>query len=325
MSPNPSVVEYDLVIVGSGIAGLAAARAATAQGLAVKIFDKGRRIGGRVATRRADGFTFTHGAQFLTARSDEFRDVCEAALAGGALTSWQIDNKAAFIGRPTMRDFAAFLGRDLAISQAVEITGIEAADNHLHFYSADGMVASSQRAIVTPPAPQTAALLRKLAPALARAADGAVYAPCWTAMFGFDEAPPLPATPEPLQFDDGAIALANCEANRPGSDSSNFALTIQASGEWSARHLEDAGEKTGRTLLTELSHLLGVKMPKPIHEGCHRWRYAKVTKPAATDRLTSECRRIAIAGDWVIGPRIEAAFLSGLKAFAQLSEAADLE
>ncbi|MGB2262562.1 MAG: FAD-dependent oxidoreductase, partial [Candidatus Puniceispirillaceae bacterium] len=119
MSPNPSVVEYDLVIVGSGIAGLAAARAATALGLAVKIFDKGRRIGGRATTRRADGFTFTHGAQFLTARSDEFRDVCEAALAGGALTSWQIDNKAAFIGRPTMRDFAAFLGRDLAISQAV--------------------------------------------------------------------------------------------------------------------------------------------------------------------------------------------------------------
>ena len=159
MSINPPVVEYDLVIIGSGIAGLAAARAATTQGLAVKIFDKGRRIGGRAATRRADGFTFTHGAQFLTARSDEFRDVCETALAGGALTNWQIDNKAAFIGRPTMRDFAAFLGRDLSISQAVEITGIEAVDNHLHFFSADGIVAISQRAIVTPPAPQTAALL----------------------------------------------------------------------------------------------------------------------------------------------------------------------
>ena len=194
------------MIVGSGIAGLAAARAATAQGLAVKIFDKD---GASVAAQQPGALmAFTHGAQFLTARSDEFRDVCEAALAGGALTSWQIDNKAAFIGRPTMRDFAAFLGRDLAISQAVEITGIKAADNHLHFYTADGMVASGQRAIVTPPAPQTAALLRQLAPALARAANGAVYAPCWTAMFGFDEAPPLPATPEPLQFDDGAIALA---------------------------------------------------------------------------------------------------------------------
>lgn len=325
MSINPPVVEYDLVIIGSGIAGLAAAQAATTQGLAVKIFDKGRRIGGRAATRRADGFTFTHGAQFLTARSDEFRDVCETALAGGALTNWQIDNKAAFIGRPTMRDFAAFLGRDLAISQAVEIISIESADNRLHFYSADGMVATGQRAIVTPPAPQTAALLRQLAPALARAADGAAYAPCWTAMFGFDKAPPLPVTPEPLQFHGDVIALANCEANRPGSDCSNFALTIQASGEWSAQHLEDPGEKTRQTLLTELSQLLGVKMPKPTYEGCHRWRYAKVTKPATTNSLTSECRRIAIAGDWVIGPRIEAAFLSGLEAFAQLNQAADLE
>ncbi len=325
MSSNSAVVEYDLVIVGSGIAGLAAARAAKAQGLRVKIFDKGQRIGGRAGTRRADGFTFTHGAQFLTARSIEFCEICESALAGGALTSWQIDNKATFIGRPTMRDFAAFLGRDLAISQAVEITSIEPTDNHLHFYCADGMVASSQQAIVTPPAPQTAALLRQIAPALAGAADSAIYAPCWTAMFGFTEPPPLPVTLEPFQFDDGAIALANCEANRPGSDSLNFALTIQASGKWSAQHLEDPHKETGRMLLTKLSHLLGVEMPKPIYEGCHRWRYAKVTKPAAPKRLTSECRRIAIAGDWVTGPRIEAAFLSGLEAFAQLSETTDLE
>jgi predicted NAD/FAD-dependent oxidoreductase len=51
-----------------------------------------------------------------------------------------------------------------------------------------------------------------------------------------------------------------------------------------------------------------------------------VIEPATpTSKLTSECGRIAIAGDWVIGPRIEAAFLSGLKAFEQLSEAAELD
>jgi predicted NAD/FAD-dependent oxidoreductase len=326
MSFNPPVVDYDLAIIGSGIAGLAAARAATAKGLSVKIFDKGRRIGGRAATRRANGFTFTHGAQFLTARADEFQDVCAAAVVDGALTNWQIGGKAAFIGQPTMRDFAVFLGRDLDISQSVEITSIGAADNHLNFHTAEGVVASANRAILTPPAPQTAALLHQIAPTLATIADGASYAPCWTAMFGFDEAPPLPMSSEPLQFDEGPIALANYEAHRPGSDRANFALTIQASGEWSAQHLEDASEQTGRTLLAELSSLLGVKMPTPIYEGCHRWRYAKVIEPATpTSKLTSECGRIAIAGDWVIGPRIEAAFLSGLKAFEQLSEAAELD
>ena len=141
-------------------------------------------------------------------------------------------------------------------------------------------------------------------------------------MYGFNKPPPLPATGEPLQFVGGPIALANCEANRPGSDSSNFALTIQASGEWSLKHLEDANEQTGQTLLGKLSGLLDVKMPTPIYMGCHRWLYAKVTKSFLPGNpITSDCGRVAIAGDWVIGPRIEAAFISGRQAFRQLSEA----
>ncbi len=319
MSPNTSIPHYDLVIIGAGIAGLAAARAATAKGLAVKIFDKGRRIGGRAATRRANGFTFTHGAQFLTARSAEFRKICELALKEGTLAEWRIKNKPVLIGRPTMRDFSVFLARDVDVSQSIEITNIELTDSHLLFVEASGPVAIGQRTIITPPAPQTAALLRQIAPALAHTADDAAYAPCWTAMFGFEESPPLPTAPEPIQFDDGPIALANCEANRPGSDGTNFGLTIQASAEWSALHLEDASKQIGRTLFNKLSNLLGIQLPPPVYESCHRWRYARVTRPATTDSLISGCGRIAIAGDWTIGPRIEAAYLSGVRAFTQLN------
>ncbi len=325
MSSNLSIPKYDLVIIGAGIAGLAAARAAKGLGLSVKIFDKGQRIGGRAATRRADGFTFTHGAQFLTAHSVEFRNICQAALREGALTNWRIRGKAALVGCPTMRDFSVFLGRDLDVSQSVEITRIKMTENCLLFFDAKGFVASGQRTIITPPAPQTAALLRQITPTLAQTADGAVYAPCWTAMFGFDEAPPLPRTQEPLQFDDGPIALANYEANRPGSDSTNFALTIQASAKWSSLNLEDTSERAASALLYELSNLLGLQMPPTAHQSCHRWRYAKVIKPADPDKLISDCGRIAIAGDWIIGPRIEAAYLSGLRAFGQMTKAMHLE
>ena len=69
--PN-DVTIYDLIILGSGIAGLAAARLAEKENKSVLVVDKGRRLGGRVSTRRKNGFLFNHGAQFVTARGNRF-------------------------------------------------------------------------------------------------------------------------------------------------------------------------------------------------------------------------------------------------------------
>ena len=82
-------VIFDLVVIGAGISGLAAARAADSAGQHVLVIDKGRRIGGRVSTRRADNFTFNHGAQFVTAKGDAFSAVLQAAEKAGALAQWQ--------------------------------------------------------------------------------------------------------------------------------------------------------------------------------------------------------------------------------------------
>ena len=60
-----------IAIVGAGLAGLSCAQALRAGGADVQLFDKGRGVGGRMATRRVDTplgpATFDHGAQFLTA------------------------------------------------------------------------------------------------------------------------------------------------------------------------------------------------------------------------------------------------------------------
>ena len=64
-------------VVGAGLAGLAAARALVAADRAVDLFEKSRGTGGRVATRRALGTTFDHGAQYFTVRDSGF----SAALA----------------------------------------------------------------------------------------------------------------------------------------------------------------------------------------------------------------------------------------------------
>ena len=42
----------DVVVIGAGMSGIACARALQAEGVPVRLIDKGRGIGGRMATRR---------------------------------------------------------------------------------------------------------------------------------------------------------------------------------------------------------------------------------------------------------------------------------
>ena len=111
--PHPKDVNtYDLIILGSGIAGLAAARLATKDNKSVLVVDKGQRLGGRVSTRRKNGFLFNHGAQFVTAKGNEFSALLADARKAGSLKDWRIDPaKTVQIGAPSMRDLPQFMAR----------------------------------------------------------------------------------------------------------------------------------------------------------------------------------------------------------------------
>ncbi len=78
----------DTQIIGAGLAGLVAANQLAAEGVAVRIVDKGRSVGGRLATRRIGTAVLDHGAQFFTARSDAFVETVDGWLAAGVVEEW---------------------------------------------------------------------------------------------------------------------------------------------------------------------------------------------------------------------------------------------
>ncbi len=53
----------DVLIIGAGMAGLTGARALVEAGCRVRVVDKGKAPGGRLASRRMGGATFDHAGE----------------------------------------------------------------------------------------------------------------------------------------------------------------------------------------------------------------------------------------------------------------------
>ncbi|MFL6215967.1 MAG: phytoene desaturase family protein [Blastocatellia bacterium] len=62
MQANPS---YDVIVIGGGVAGLAAATYVARQGKRVKLFEQAHALGGRARTKAQDGFYFNIGPHAL--------------------------------------------------------------------------------------------------------------------------------------------------------------------------------------------------------------------------------------------------------------------
>ena len=72
-----------IAVIGAGIAGVAGARALADAGHQVRVFEKSRSPGGRMATRRTVHGSFDHGAQYFTVRDPGFQCTVQAWVAGG--------------------------------------------------------------------------------------------------------------------------------------------------------------------------------------------------------------------------------------------------
>lgn len=82
-------------VIGAGISGIACANRLLDQGHEVHVFDRGRRIGGRMASRTLrdtntafDGRVVDYGASYFTVSTSEFRAALAPLLASGIVREW---------------------------------------------------------------------------------------------------------------------------------------------------------------------------------------------------------------------------------------------
>lgn len=307
-------------IVGAGIAGLACADGLTERGHDVVLFDKGRGPGGRMSTRRidtAEGVAhFDHGAQYFTVRDSAFRRQVDAWTHRGIVASWPAAGADAYVGVPAMNAPVRDLSGRHVVHWSARVTSVARRGDGWRLDIDGGDTHDVDLIVIAVPAEQAAALLADAAPDLADRAGAAVSDPCWTVMAAFAE--PVAAVQDCLRGEliVGWAARNSAKPRRTGPES----WVVQGTPDWSRDHIDTGPEEVTDLLVAALSQALWTELPGRIGTAAHLWRFAR-SAPGGPGPLYDESRRLGLCGDWLIGPRVESAWLSGARLAGRIANA----
>ncbi len=299
-----------IAIVGAGMAGLACATELSRSGVDLHLFDKGRGVGGRMASRlvqtRLGDTVFDMGAQYFTAHSDDFRAAVKEWASAGFVSPWLDAGENALVGTPTMNAPLKKMAAELPVRWSTKIEGLQRNSSKWSVHGVDFQESDFDIVITALPAEQCAALLNRPAPDLADFATKVASEPCWTLMVVFAERLQVVAN---VLRDSGSISWASRNSAKPGRSGAE-SWVIHATPAWSISHLDSNQETVADKLLEALSRALDIAVPEVVASQAHRWLFARSGK-AGTAHLWSAGRGLGVCGDWLLGPRIESAWLSG--------------
>lgn len=313
-----------VIVVGAGMAGLTAARALSDQGHEVVVLEKARGPGGRMSTRRKDKFRFDHGAQYFTASDPRFRRHVMAWQERGLVQQWEARIGAAsrddivkvsqatdrFVPVPSMSQVCRELMRGLEDCRfGWQACSLGYENKKWTVKSDAGDRVEGDVLILTPPPEQVRSLLTD------SEVDAALHSlemrPCWAVMAVLDR--PLFAHWDAAFVNHGPLSWVAAQAGRPGRPAAD-AWVLHGSPDWSQAHLEYNPDMVRDLLLDAARKLPGAQQFDVLEADAHRWRYALAREPLNQGAFWFESRRLAVAGDWCNGSKVEGAFLSGLAA-----------
>lgn len=326
-----------IAIIGGGVAGLACARQLAEAGFFPKVFDKGRGPGGRVSTRRASADAevqhgpFDHGAQYFTARDARFETHISAQVKAGHIAVW--DGRFAryspgyeleferistprYVGVPGMNGLVKAEAADLGVQFNTRVAPPKKTSKGwaLQENGTGKDLGTYDIVVVASPVEQAGDLLNANGAGqkqMVLEASRVRSAPCWAAMVSFDGPVALPA--DGIKCTSSPISWAARDSAKPGRPEGER-WVLHGSADWSEAHLEDDKEAIADQLLTAFQEIcldLSVEIPKLAGLTAHRWRFAQVSSGAGEPYAFDPELGLACCGDWRLGPRIEAAWVSG--------------
>jgi predicted NAD/FAD-dependent oxidoreductase len=332
-----------LAIVGAGMAGLSAARELRQRrpDLCITTYEKSRGVGGRVATRRRDGFVFDHGAQVIKGRDAEIDRLLHVELpteglrridlpvhvfnADGTITEGDptLNTEPSWFYASGLNQLGKLLAAGLDVRREVRIALLrrEAGTARWMLFDSHGAhVGTADAVLLTPPAPQTAEILARsdfdpaLRDTLVQELIHVPYRRCLTLTLAYDrliERPFYALVNVDRQHPMAWLALEHtkgAERCPPG----HSLLIAQMAGHFSTQLWDAPADELASAVIEIVSMMLGEDLSRPLWYDRQGWRYALPDGIARSDALNNTGTGLFFAGDYTIGlGRIHLAIKSG--------------
>ena len=310
------------LVIGGGISGIACATSLLDAGADVHIIDRGRVLGGRMASKRLrdtgtafDGHVVDYGASYFTASDPLFAAQVAEWIDAGIVRAWtdgfhvaEVDEiigvrsgpmrYAAPAGLRSIVEHMAAGITEQRITQPHEITSLTHTDG---VFLADEFIGSAAALCLPLPQAQKFAA-RELLPTVTH-----VWEPVIAVTAVFDE--------RCWQEIDGVFVNDNPVITWIADDGARRGdgapvLVAHVNPVLAARHLEDPSSVTG-LVIAALSRVLGIT-ELPTWASAHRWSLAKPMDAAPEAAWVHPELRLGMAGDaWSGIPKVESAWLSG--------------
>lgn len=298
----------DALVIGGGISGGACAHAMVAAGATVTVKDRGRRLGGRMASRTLrdsgtvfDGRPVDIGASYFTAREPGFVAEVERWVAAGVVRPW---TDTFHVAGPSGIEgvtagplrFAAPRG----LRSVVEAMVPAEADVHLGDEVTEVPDGPDAVALCMP-APQA----RRISPDIPD--TPITWEPVIAVTCVFDRRTWID-TDGVFVNDDPVLTWIADDGRRRGDNAP--VLVAHVHPVLSAGHLADPAAVLPAAV-GAVRRVLGIA-DHPAWVDAHRWTFAKPLAAHPDPCWVSADGRLGVAGDaWADGPRVEAAWLSG--------------
>lgn len=308
-----------MAVVGAGLAGLSCARVLRRSGAYVEMFEQDRIIGGRMATARIGSVSYDHGAQYLTARSAQFKAYLDELNATGYVSRWKPHSAAGidgsgqmmpwYVGTPGMSSIVRPLAEGVRIHTGRRVHTITRVDRAWYLWFDDETKAGPFAAVaITVPAPQAQLLLGPVAD-IGESLRRVRILPCWALMVRLDQR----SLPDQDVFSDMSDVIRWISRNnsKPGRTARGETIVVHASPKWSREVEDQEPEIVAEEMWSEVCHVLALPPVRPSQMTAHLWRYGLVDQSLGESFIYSSQHNVGIAGDWCLGRLGEHAFESG--------------